>query len=88
MEVICIEEKAFYQLMETVIRFVREQVTEKEKWITPEETMRLLGITSKTTLWKYRTTGRIRYSQPDKRVIMYDRTSIDAFFEKHAMEPF
>ncbi len=50
--------------------------------------MGLLRITSKTTLKKWRQEGKIRYSQPEKKIILYDRFSIMAFIEKHAKDTF
>lgn len=37
---------------------------------------------------KLRNEGRIRFSQPEKKIILYDMTSIDEFLEKHAKEVF
>ena len=50
--------------------------------------MRLLRITSKTTLSYMRNQGKIRYSQPEKKIILYDRESIDAYLEKHDKDTF
>ncbi len=58
------------------------------KWIDGDEAMRLLNITSKTTLQRLRDEGKIRFSQPQKRIILYDRNSIDDYLELHAREPF
>jgi hypothetical protein len=46
--------------------------------------MRRLGITGKTTLQRYRDEGRIRFSQADRKVILYDPESIDGYIEGHA----
>lgn len=77
--------------------FVQQLVTEiksqlqaspQRKWIDGAEVMDLLGIKSKTTLQKLRDEGKIRYSQPEPRIILYDRDSIDAYLEKHAKNTF
>lgn len=89
MEVICLEDAALYALVEQVVaRLKKEQGIEQDKWISDEEAMKLLNITSKTTLQKFRDEGKIRFSQPQKKIILYDRQSIDEFLEKHAREPF
>jgi len=88
MNVICIEEQAFYQLLDKVITYTKENIEHENKWVTPTEAMKLLNIKSNTTLQSYRNEGKIRYSQPQKRVILYDRKSIDEFLERHANEPF
>ncbi len=86
MEIICIEEQAFYDLIETVYQRLKKLEKKQEKWVGPEEAMRLLRVKSKTTMQKLRDEGRIRYSQPFPQTILYDTASIDAFLEKHARE--
>jgi hypothetical protein len=50
MEVICLEDVAFYELVERVVSRIKakEKVT-TEQWLSGEETMKLLRITSKAT---------------------------------------
>lgn len=89
LEVICLESEAFYALIEEVVdRLKEKQNIQQRKWIGDEETMRLLGITSKTTLQKYRDEGYIRFTQPSKKIILYDRESIDEFLEKNSKDTF
>jgi len=89
MNVICLEDAAFYALVdEVVLRLKDKHSIDKIKWIGDEEAMLLLNITSKTTLQKFRDEGRIRFSQPQKKIILYDRDSINEFIEKHAKEKF
>ena len=59
---------------------------EPPKWVNQDEAMRLLNIKSPTTLQKYCNNGNIRFTQPRKRVIFYDRNSINQFLEKHARD--
>ena len=89
MEVICLETKAFYTLVEEVVSRLREKDNrQQEKWVSGEEAMDLLKITSKTTLQKFRDEGRIRFSQPERKIILYDRASIYEFLDKHAKDTF
>lgn len=89
MEVICLQDSAFYQLVEQVVKRIKEkQGIKEDKWISPEEAMRKLRITSKTTLQKWRDEGKIRFSQPERKIILYDTESINEYLEKHAKEPF
>jgi len=89
MEVICLEDEAFYALIEQVVQRIKEKEGIKEdKWISPEEAMRKLRIASKTTLQKLRDTGAIRFSQPEKKIILYDINSIYQYLEKHAKDTF
>jgi hypothetical protein len=89
MEVICLQDEAFYKLLEEVVGRIKDkQNVTSDKWISGEEAMKKLRITSKTTLQKMRDTGAIRFSQPEKKIILYDTTSIDEYLEKHTRETF
>lgn len=89
MQVICLEEKAFYELVEQVVQRLKEKNNViRDKWVSNEEAMRLLNIKSKTTLQKLRDEGRIRYTQPEKKIILYDRDSIDAYLDKNSKDTF
>ncbi|GAB3514287.1 helix-turn-helix domain-containing protein [Emticicia fontis] len=89
MEVICLEEKAFYVLIEKVVdRITEKKSVVKEKWIPELHAMQLLNIKSKTTMQKLRDEGKIRFSQPQKKVILYDRDSIQQYLEANVKETF
>lgn len=89
MQVICLEEKAFYELVEQVVERLKETKNiNEDKWISNEEAMRLLNIKSKTTLQKLRDEGSIRYSQPERKIILYDRSSLMDYLDKHSKETF
>jgi len=89
MEVICLEDAAFYSLIEQVVARLKEQHGHKtDKWISDEEAMQKLNIKSKTTLQKLRDEGKIRFSQPQKKIILYDRESINEYLEKNAHDTF
>ena len=89
MEIICLEEKAFYALVEQVVERLKETHNEqKEKWVSDEQAMHILNIKSKTTLQKFRDEGKIRFSHPEKKIILYDRNSIEEYLEKNARNTF
>lgn len=89
MNVICMEEPAFYELVETVVERVSGKLGQtQDKWIGTEDAMALLGITSKTTLQALRNEGKIRFSQPQKKIILYDRDSIFIYLDKNARDIF
>ena len=89
MQVICLEEVAFYALVEQVVARLQEVHNEpKEKWISDADAMSLLNIKSKTTLQKLRDEGKIRFSQPQKKIILYDRESIEEYLERNARNTF
>ena len=89
MQVICLEEAAFYELVEQVVARLKEkQGKEQENWIPDTQAMQLLNVTSKTTMQKLRDEGKIRFSQPQKKIILYDRQSILDYLEKNARKTF
>lgn len=89
MEVICLETEAFYELIDKVVERLESQSPDIDnKWIDTQEAMSLLGIKSKTTLQGYRDNGDIRFTQPRKKLILYDRDSILEFLEGNARETF
>jgi len=89
MEVICLQDEAFYAMIERVIDRIKEKTSVKsDKWISGEEAMRILRITSKTTLQKLRDEGKIRFTQPEKKIILYDAGSINEYLGKHTNETF
>ncbi|MEQ1745689.1 MAG: helix-turn-helix domain-containing protein [Saprospiraceae bacterium] len=89
LDIICLESEAFYALIEEVVTRLQEKNNiGQEKWIGDAEAMQLLHISSKTTLQKYRDEGLIRFSQPSKKVILYDRDSILEFINTKAKDTF
>lgn len=89
MQVICLEEPAFYELVEQVVARLKEKHgPEKESWIAHKEAMQLLNVSSKTTMQKLRDEGKIRFSQPQKKIILYDRQSILNYLDKNARKTF
>lgn len=85
MQIICIEEKAFYALIDKIVAYVKEKhQTIQDKWISPAEAMKKLRIKSKTTLQKLRDEGLLRFSHPERRIILYDSESIDDYLNGYA----
>jgi hypothetical protein len=89
MEVICFEDKAFYELLDRLYqRYKTEGNIKEDTWISGDEAMKRLGIKSKTTLQNYRDEGKIRYTQPTPKIILYDTDSINEFLEENACNTF
>jgi predicted DNA-binding transcriptional regulator AlpA len=89
MQVICLQEDAFYALIDKVVDHIKEKHDIKEEqWISTEQAMKKLGISSKTTLQSLRDEGKIRFSHPKKKIIRYDAASIDEYLNKHAKDTF
>lgn len=89
MQVICLEDDAFYALVDEVVARIKEkQKITGDKWVSANEAMEKLRIKSKTTLQKLRDEGKIRFSQPKKKIILYDVDSLNNYLEKNANETF
>tara|TARA_R110002096_G_scaffold429949_1_gene643324 strand:+ start:4411 stop:4680 length:270 start_codon:yes stop_codon:yes gene_type:complete len=85
MQVICLESAALYQLVDKVVERIKEKKDViEDKWISPEEAMRVLRITSKTTLQKLRDNAKVRFSQPTAKKVLYDRDSLHEYLERHS----
>jgi hypothetical protein len=68
LKVICLEEEAFYELVDRVVERMMDERKEKPKWISADEAMQILKITSKTTLQKLKNEGYIKFTQPMKKL--------------------
>ena len=89
MEVICLHDEAFYQLIEEVVeRIAQKHNTHQEPWVTPERAMEILNIKSKTTLQKMRDEGAIVFTQPQKKIILYNYDSIMKYLEANRKSSF
>ncbi len=89
MKIYQLEENDLAELIETVVaRMQIKQPVTLDKWIDASEAMHLLRISSVTTLQKFRDEGSIRFTQPSKKIILYDRESILEFLDKNARNPF
>lgn len=89
MQVICLEEQAFYALVEKVVTRLKDKNGNSyDKWVSDEDAMRLLNVKSKTTLQKLRDEGKIRFTQPQKKIILYDRDSINLYLEQYVRETY
>jgi hypothetical protein len=89
MNVICLEDEAFYSLVEEVVERIKEKhKIQQDKWVSAERAMELLNIKSKTTLQNLRDTGAIIFTQPQKKIILYDYDSINEYLNKHSKNTF
>lgn len=83
MEVICLQEDAFYVMLDKVYDYLKEKNNHtQDKWILPEQAMQLLGVKS-TKLQELRDNMEIVFTQPSKKVILYDVDSIHEYLNKH-----
>ena len=77
-------EETFFLLLDTFYKRVKEENTsDEETFLNESESMEVLKITSKTTLWMYRTKLGLPYYQIGKRVILYRKSDLISFIKKH-----
>jgi hypothetical protein len=57
-------------------------------WLSTEEAMELLHLKSKTSMQKLRDSGAIIFSQPMKKVILYNYESILQYLQEHSHKTF
>ena len=89
MQVICLEEEAFLKLVDRLIDHVDTRLDERQqKWIDGADAMKMLNIKALSTLQNMRDEGKIRFTQPSRKIILYDRESILDYLEKHAKDTF
>lgn len=87
---IMITEDNLFELIEKAISHLEKLQGKEHKkvWLDTEETKKLLSLKSDTSLFNLRTQGKIEFSQPSRKVILYKRESILAYLEKHSRKTF
>jgi len=86
MEVMCLKDEAFYTVIETVIDHIQENLLLNPiNGFSGKGAMHILRVISKTTLQKLRDEGEIRFTQQEKKIILYD---IREYLRMHASRAF
>ncbi|MDC1162489.1 hypothetical protein OAT18_03525 [Tenacibaculum sp.] len=87
---IMISEENFLQLIEKVIlHFEKLEGREAEEiWVDAEKAKKMLNLKSDTSLFKLRSEGKVEYSQPSRKVILYKRESILSYLESNSYKTF
>ena len=76
-------------LAQRLAELIKEKLgIQSTEYINEQEVMNITGLKSKGAILKLRQEGKIRYVQPYKRIIMYDKKSVLDFLSKHVKEPF
>lgn len=85
MSQICLDPEFLIKSIEANIDYMipAYQGDKKDIWIDDDEAMRLLKITSKTTLQKLRDTDRIVFSKVTSKIILYNRESIEELLREN-----
>ena len=82
MNVVCLEDDAFYELIDKVVDHIKlKEGVKGDNWVDEIEAMKRLNIKSKTTLQEFRDEDSIRLNQPQKKIILYNNDSINDFLK-------
>ena len=85
-QTICLEENAFFELIERVVERLEQKNNTDSRWVDGDSAMRILGVKSPTTMQKLRNNLDIRFSQPTRKIILYDRQSLLDYLDKNASD--
>ena len=70
-------------ILETIAEFRQEKI-----WITQAEVKDLMSIKSSTTIQGLRDKGLIEFTSPMKKLILYKKSSVLEYLEKHSHKTF
>ena len=81
--VICLESEALEKLVELLYeKYQEKHGAAEDEWCNLSEAMRILRVTSKSTMQKLRDEEKIVFTQPSKRLILYKRSSLYEYLER------
>jgi len=86
-EMVFVSRKDLQIMLEEILGSIAPITTEKE-WVIESEAMEMLGIKSKSYLWSLRTHGKIEFSHPSRKIILYNVQSIRNYIESHSHKTF
>ncbi len=88
METVTLSSEDLYRMIKEIIKRLKaEHQIMENRWISSTEAMKRLGLRSKTSMQRLRDQGKIRFFQ-ERKIILYDATSISEYLEKYANETF
>lgn len=81
---IVFEKEAYYNVLNEFLKIAKETVRKENLsvWMSEEEAMNMLGVSSKSTMQKFRDEDRIIYSMVTAKNIRYNRESILNYIEQ------
>ncbi len=86
-QIVVMSEAEFERRLERVCQRIIAQQKQPPEFIGESETLEILGLRSKTSLWQLRSSGVISYSKMGK-IILYRRSSLIEFIEKNELKKF
>lgn len=75
------------EFQSSLMEFMKE-IKEEKDWITQEAVKEILSIKSSTTIQSLRDNGLIEFTQPLKKLILYKKSSVMEYLEKHSHKTF
>lgn len=82
------DEEVYYDLKEgLLLRLKMMNQVNDDPWVSADEAMKILNISSQTTLKKFCDQDWIRVSKITEKLVLYHRPSILDFIEKHINNP-
>jgi hypothetical protein len=87
---ICMESEAWYAMIKTAVAQIRaeDNAVKEDKWISDDKASSLLNGASKSTMQRLRDNSLIKFTQPTRKLILYDRDSIMEYLNKNTRETF
>ena len=83
------EEAEFYEFVKKLATEIKQRLgISRDKWLSPEDAMQILGITSTIQLHELKDKSFVRFTQPLPGLTLYDSDSIGLYLEKHAHNTF
>ena len=86
-----VEKEAFQNLMKKVDELHAGVISKKEEplsdWIDGQTVLKMLGV-SKRTLQSFRDQGKIEFSMVSRKLIYYNRNSIEQLMNRNVFKPF
>ncbi len=86
-QIVVMTEAEFDRRLERVYQRVIAQLKQPPEHVNETTALQMLGLRSKTSLWKLRSSGAISYSKMGK-IILYRRSSLIEFIEKNELKKF
>jgi hypothetical protein len=82
---IIIDEPTFFELLDQLYTRLKGNNEKTARWISGDEVMRMLNISSPTTMQKLRDdfSSGIIVSQLSKKLFLYDRESVEQYIANH-----
>jgi len=86
-KMLLMEEGQFYELLDRFLEKSKAEHQELPEFVNEKIALQTLGLKSKTSLWKLRSTGAISYSKMGK-IILYRYSSLMDFIRENEQHKF